>query len=622
MRVRGIAIAVLVVQIAGGCLLAYGATQKRAVTGASSSIPDVMLHLENKYCDKAWPYVYVDNGYRKNPDSPTDRTVTAAKVDDHINFSPGAPTESNPLTIEDPGSSILGQVNVELAPDGSDAARLLVRTLAGSPEFTPCTDQPPSKAGKASPHFSFANAAYYLIDIVRWQAVVTGSKASYQVAADNWYLFNFSDPKASRRKFPFTFRPFVTSDLRIFGDAAHPDKTNVVFLAVNLAPQDDWDGWSTKVDVSYKLHADKVIPANIQDLQLLISFLVGRTSAPPPQQPGAKNEELAPLPQFQGRYAAAFVANLGDLPAKLTSTMTATFNGGPKKAEPPYCAEVTKTLLTAAGKPAGRCSSPSTTTTDIPAGGATEHDKKSSISLPDEPRSQFVLTSYGLPPANRTTKYISQAQEVGTSSATPVSAAAGTSSTGDTNLTKSPQSTAVSNCDPSTTKDPGNGVTVQKACTLTQTITDEGLYHWDVSIAVPITGYKETVFDSNNALMPKSVTRTNAYAMLDIAPWGEDFVKPQLFGIPHLMTGLPLSGKVFNKPFVGGLGEEVGLTKLLPFSARLFAGVVYNKEFRGASQVPHRVWKVQYGIELSMSSAISKLKSGSTTKTNSSGAGK
>jgi hypothetical protein len=138
-----------------------------------------------------------------------------------------------------------------------------------------------------------------------------------------------------------------------------------------------------------------------------------------------------------------------------------------------------------------------------------------------------------------------------------------------------------------------------------------------VSIAVPITGFKETVFDSNNNLTAKSVTRTNAYAMLDIAPWGEDFVKPQMFGIPHLMTGLPLASKVFDKPFVGGLGEEVGFSKVLPLSARIFGGVVYNKEFRGADQVPHRVWKVQYGIELSMSSAISKLKGSTSTKANS-----
>lgn len=620
MRVRGIAIAVLVAQIASGCLLAYGAKQRKAVAGATSSVPDVVLHLGNEYCDEAWPYIYRDYGKDKNPDSPS--VNIAARVDDEIVFPSGGPTVSKPLTITDPGAPILGQAEIELAPDGSDAARLLVRTLAGSPEHTPCTGQPTQTSEKTSNHFSFANAAYYLIDIVRWQAVGTKSATSYQVASDHWYLFNLSDAKASHRKFPFTFRPFVTNDLRIFGDAAHPDKTNVVFLAVNLAPQRDWEGWSTNVDVSYKLHADKVIPANIQDLKLLISFLTGLTPAPPPQQPGAKPEELAPPPQFQGRYAAASVANLRDLPAKLTSTMTANFNGSPKKAAPPYCAEVTKTLLTTDGKPASRCSSPSDTTTDIPAGRVTEHGSNNSLSLRDEPRPQLVLTGFRLPPASGTMKYISQAQEVDTNSATPANPVAGTSSTGDTNPTKPLQSTAVANCDPSTNKDPGNGATVQKPCTLTQTITDEGLYHWDVSIAVPITGYKETVFDSNNALMAKSVTRTNAYAMLDIAPWGEDFVKPQLFGIPHLMTGLPISGKVFNKPFVGGLGEEVGLTKVLPFSARLFAGVVYNKEFRGASQVPHRVWKVQYGIELSMSSAISKLKSGSTTKTNSSGAGK
>src|SRR5215469_4859281 len=605
MRLKSITISLLMMQIAFTSSFSLAAKQKKAVAGSSSSVPDVLVHLDKDYCDSAWQYVYTDKG-SMTADDPAPSTGAssnppmAKKVDDPITFPWGAPSPSKVLTFSDPGGLILGQAEVKLAPDGSDAARLLVRTLAGSPEHTPCNEsQPPAQINAGtSDRFSFANAAYYLIDIVRWQASVTNSARSYQVASDHWYLFDFSDAKASRRKFPYTFHPFVTSDVRIVGDSAHPEKTNVVFLAINLAPQDDID-WKTNVDISYKLHADKVIPANVQDLELLIGYLVGITP------PAAARLEHA-QPKYRGRYGAVLVANLRDLPAKLTSTMTATFKGSPTKAEPPYCANVDKALLTASGKASGDCQNESTaTTTNAPS---------AQFAVPERPeprtaaRPDLLLASYGLHHANLSAEHSSEGQEPESQKLVPSKPASGSGSTTNANSPPVQQSNTTANCDPSTVKDPETGTMLQKPCTLTQTIQDEGLHHWDVSIAIPTPGYKETVFDSTNALMPKSVTRTNAYAMLDIAPWGKDFVNPPLFGIPHLMTGLPIAGKVFNSPFVGGLGEEVGLSKVFPFSARVFGGVVYNKEFRGAAQIPHRVWKVQYGIELSMTSAISKLK--------------
>jgi hypothetical protein len=471
---------------------------------------------------------------------------------------------------------------------------------------------------------------------VRWETVVgtTASgktQATYQVASDHWYLFNFSDAKASHRKAPFTFHPFVTSDLRIFGDAKSPKKTQVVFLAIHLAP---WlaakDGkpfnqakWFDNVDVSYKLHADKVVPANIQDLQRLVTLVTGIQTPQEKQIPATKN--LQPNLPFQGRYTAGLVTNLRDLPAKLTSTMTATFSGQADSSEvvPAYCAPVDKSLASSGvGTAITAACAASSQTTDVPPSDTpvstslqpTDDFKRSDAivgrwSASDRP-ARLLFTNYNFRPL-----FQQSAQNPRTSIITNSLAinqpVAGTSTTTAPKAQPAPPG---ANCNPVTNTDPTTNATLQKSCTLTQTITDEGLYHWDVSIGIP-TGYKETVFDSTNTLMPKSVTRVDAYAMLDIAPWGEDFVKPPMFGIPHLMTGLPISGKVFDKPFIGGLGEEVGLTKFLPFSARIFAGVVYNKEFRGATEEPHRVWKVQYGIELSLSSAISKLKGNTTANT-------
>jgi hypothetical protein len=328
----------------------------------------------------------------------------------------------------------------------------------------------------------------------------------------------------------------------------------------------------------------------------------------------AENTGLGLPLGFQGRYGAALVTNLRNLPAQLTSTLKATFSGEPARIEPPYCADVDKDLVTSSGNEPAPCSATSQHAN------ARRIDSVSAVAAVSEPKS----IAFGHEPSFHVAaltnimsgeSFVEFTQTQQDRAPTPQSPAATTGAQGGTTNTQNGDTTGT-NCDSSTTTDPTTNVALQKPCSLTQTIRDEGLEHWDVSIAVPTPGFKETVFDSSNALMPKSVTRTNAYAMLDISPWGEDFVKPPLFGIPHFMTGLPIAGKVFNKPFVGGLGEEVGLSKLSPFSARVFGGVVYNKEFRGAAQVPHRVWKVQYGIELSMSSAISKLK-GNSSKTNS-----
>jgi hypothetical protein len=384
------------------------------------------------------------------------------------------------------------------------------------------------------------------------------------------------------------------------------------------------DPWFDNVDISYKLHADKLVPANLQDLAALVNFLVGKNAAAAPARAGVQAPPPPPPAVFQGRYAAGLVTNLRDLPAKLTSSMTATISWAkdPPTA-PAYCVTVTKSITSSGDSTAcpdlrsnpADAAAPSTPSPTSKQSAPTSSRSMVIVNLMQnaQPQPRFLLASYhprfffaenSNDPANAPARLASDPSQTGNTPTTP--------SGGNQKQTTA----APANCDSSTSNDPATNKTVQKPCTLTQTITDEGLYHWDVSIAVPTPGYKEAMFDSTNSVVPKSVTQTNAYAMLDIAPWGEDFVKPQLFGIPHLMTGLPISGKVFDKPFVGGLGEEVGLTKIFPFSARVFAGVVYNKEFRGAAQTPHRVWKVQYGIEFSVTSAISKLKGSSGNKSN------
>lgn len=635
---------------------------KKAVAPATAQKQDVTVRLTSNYCDTALPYSFTDgpNGpvltVNKNGLSgkminaittldPSGNTFNESAMAPDVRVD-SAPASLAPLALIDPGTAILGDPERELSPDGNDAMRLLVRTLYPSVIANACNPEVDARdansgeglvnanVDKTSKPFSFKNAKYYLIDIVRWETVSNGGQTMSQIAADHWYLFNYSDAKAADRKFPFTFHPIVTNQLRIYGES------DVVFLAIHLAPNGDQPSgsatdsstssqyqpsWFDTVDVSYKLEATKVEPLNWQDLSQLINLVTGLTIPAP--APGAGKEEVTKqkLLTFQGRYGAALLSNLRKLPADLTSTMTVKFNSALPNKLPvgPYCVAVQKSLTRSDGSNGkDDCKDAKASDGPVTAPAARNDAQSENFDSVFGPRSLAQFR----PVAWRQTQDSQAGGKTGGVSKSPTPGNQNVSGSNPNGKGSTDQGTAttkkaaqVSSCDMTTTaKDK-----TQSPCSTTQTIQDEGLYRWDISVAVPTPGYKDVSFSSSgsgNTLTAKSITRTDAYAMLDIAPWGEDFRNPPILGIPHFMTGLPLSGKTFNKPFIGGLGENFGLSKILPISMRVFGGVVYDKE-----QVPqtagstvlqsHRVWKAEYGVEFSLSSVISKLKSsGSGTK--------
>lgn len=172
--------------------------------------------------------------------------------------------------------------------------------------------------------------------------------------------------------------------------------------------------------------------------------------------------------------------------------------------------------------------------------------------------------------------------------------------------------------------------------TFSNTYHDEGLQHWDVSVAVPVNSIKELNYSSTDgAVTGKEASRYNAYGLFDVYPWAVDINDPPAFAYPHAVFGLPFSGKVFNKPFLG-LGGALGFQSLpwigkflntaIPVRLNFYGGVVYNKEFRpstlkvGQPASPGavandlhgvRVWKGQFGIEFSIKDVASKLKGNS-----------
>jgi hypothetical protein len=280
------------------------------------------------------------------------------------------------------------------------------------------------------------------------------------------------------------------------------------------------------------------------------------------------------LSTFQGLYAAGLLTNLTALPVNLTNSWTATFNSHTPQL-----------------------------------GGGTAYGPE-----PDP--------GPATPPATTPAPAASTTPST-TAPATPTPPA--TPSTPATAPVKSATTTT-----PICTLSPSTDATAQTPCTHQGVvILNEGRASWDISVAVPLPGYTDLTFQSStstttpNVITAKTVTRTNAYALLDLFLVPEDLINPPYVGVPHLIVGLPFAGKVFDKPYFA-VGETLNIPKMLvkvpglsklpvlsaiasgsfPLSLRPTFGWVYNKEFPGGttSSLTRRVLKPQFAIELSFSS--------------------
>ena len=138
-------------------------------------------------------------------------------------------------------------------------------------------------------------------------------------------------------------------------------------------------------------------------------------------------------------------------------------------------------------------------------------------------------------------------------------------------------------------------------------------------------------------LVPSSVTRENAYGMVDIFLVPENLVNPPRIGIPHVVAGLPFAGQVFDKPYFA-LAETLNFPKIfagskmssnsaftslissLPFKVRPVFGWVYNKESTTSATgvvTRYRSLHPQWAIEISFGDVKNAVK----TLSKSSGSG-
>ena len=312
---------------------------------------------------------------------------------------------------------------------------------------------------------------------------------------------------------------------------------------------------------------------------------------------------------YQGLYNAALLTNLTQLPkgftsaANITGTWTATFAG-------------VKTLSSTQQQQVNAVQAPVVAGAAAPAAKAAPTALKSS---------------------NTTQQPAGSQQQTASQQAAPAA-----------NQQSASQPTSNSICALTTTT-LGTGLTSQTTCTSTGPPTPglhlEGIEWWDISVAVPVAGFKDVSYQQtstssgstvNSVLPTAAVTRENAYGMFDMfVLGGTDLYYPPNISYPYLSVGLPFSGKVFDKPYFA-VGENINvpstvsaipkigqyLSKFIPIQIRPMFGWVANKEFEtiaaSGSTPAHKVylrrsWDPQFSIEISIKSVASKLSKNSTS---------
>jgi hypothetical protein len=138
-----------------------------------------------------------------------------------------------------------------------------------------------------------------------------------------------------------------------------------------------------------------------------------------------------------------------------------------------------------------------------------------------------------------------------------------------------------------------------------KTYNSEKPAYFELGFAIPVTSYKDITYSSTSSTVtPTSATQQSAVLV------GNLYLPPAQPGltsfryIPHLLFGLPIKGKVLQHTM---LGAGIGLDWLSPY-----AGIIFDTNYgatTGTNAKPgHLVLKGTYGIEISVSSAVSLLK--------------
>jgi hypothetical protein len=124
--------------------------------------------------------------------------------------------------------------------------------------------------------------------------------------------------------------------------------------------------------------------------------------------------------------------------------------------------------------------------------------------------------------------------------------------------------------------DPKPDTQTQQPKNYSKVFDNEGRYHWDISVGIPVKSFKEVQYDvESGQVTAKEINRQNAYGFLNLFlnPRGVDTKGAEFYKTPHLVIGVPISSKPLDRPMVGlGLGFYRSSLKF-----NFFAGAVFNR---------------------------------------------
>jgi hypothetical protein len=168
----------------------------------------------------------------------------------------------------------------------------------------------------------------------------------------------------------------------------------------------------------------------------------------------------------------------------------------------------------------------------------------------------------------------------------------------------------------------GNGscsnLTKSTNCSFTHTLSVVGPQYWNVGIDITPRGPRENKYalSSSNIVTQSHTIHSPLFVALDFSPWAQWGYRP------YFQAGIPLSGAAFHLPFVS-MAEPLPFTKKWlqisvycgvvfmqqTFPRTLAVGVTTNTAAFNADLVTDRALKPLFGIEVPVSSIISKVKS-------------
>jgi hypothetical protein len=145
-----------------------------------------------------------------------------------------------------------------------------------------------------------------------------------------------------------------------------------------------------------------------------------------------------------------------------------------------------------------------------------------------------------------------------------------------------------------------NEATVTNLETSNTKFDDEGLYRWDISIGVPIVGYKQlqSVVDSAGQINQSNIDKRNLLLLGNLFLKPVDVKDSHFLTVPHLVGGVSIASKPLHSAMVGlGWG---------PVITNFYVGAMILTDNLPNHKLAHH-YKLAFGLNLPMRTLAAKL---------------